>query len=129
MPGIPEGYQTGTPTGYKLKTKEGTMAQVKVHPGICGFPAHITATADEDLQVDVQIHSDCPAIQAMEVDLKGLDAYAEVLSGWGTSTVNKSAAQHCHHAACPVPAGILKAIEVAAQLALPQDVVMQVTKE
>ena len=105
------------------------MALVNVQPGICGFPAQITATADEDLQVNIKIQSGCPAIQAMEADLQGLDAYAEVLSGWGTSTVNKSATQHCHHAACPVPAGILKAIEVAAQLALPKDVVMEIRKE
>jgi len=39
------------------------------------------------------------------------------------------AAKHCKHAACPVPSGIIKAIEVAAGLALPKDASIQVSKE
>jgi hypothetical protein len=31
------------------------------------------------------------------------------------------AAKHCQHASCPVPSGIIKAIEVASGLALPKD--------
>jgi hypothetical protein len=34
----------------------------------------------------------------------------------------------CFHSACPVPAGIIKAIEVASQLALPQDAIIKVSK-
>jgi hypothetical protein len=37
--------------------------------------------------------------------------------------------KHCFHAACPVPVGIIKAIEVEAKLALPKDVLMKIAKE
>lgn len=37
--------------------------------------------------------------------------------------------KHKQHAACPVPAGIIKAIEVAAGLALPKDAKIEVSSE
>jgi hypothetical protein len=36
--------------------------------------------------------------------------------------------EHCLHPSCPVPAGIIKAVEVEAGLALPKDVAIVVTK-
>jgi hypothetical protein len=39
------------------------------------------------------------------------------------------AAKYLTHSACPVPAGILKAVEVAAGLALPKDAAIKVSKE
>jgi hypothetical protein len=35
---------------------------------------------------------------------------------------------HCLHPACPVPAGIIKAVEVEAGMALPKDAAILVTK-
>jgi hypothetical protein len=37
--------------------------------------------------------------------------------------------KYCSHAACPVPVGIIKAIEVEAHLALPADVTIKLSKE
>jgi hypothetical protein len=37
--------------------------------------------------------------------------------------------KHCIHAACPVPVGIIKAVEVEAKLALPREVIIKVSKE
>jgi hypothetical protein len=39
-----------------------------------------------------------------------------------------AAAKHYKHAACPVPSGIVKAIEVACGLALPKDVSFKIEK-
>ena len=36
--------------------------------------------------------------------------------------------KYCTHAACPVPVGIIKAVEVEAKLALPADVSIKLTK-
>jgi len=105
------------------------MAHVKVNPGVCGLMSVIGATADEELQVRVTIQSDCPAIKAMEEKLQTLDAYAEVLGKWGTSTISRTAEHLCSHAACPVPSAILKAVEVAAGLALPRPVTMEITSD
>ena len=37
-------------------------------------------------------------------------------------------AKYCTHAACPVPVGIIKAVEIEAGLALPTDVSIKLTK-
>ncbi|MCC6955902.1 MAG: hypothetical protein IT316_03850 [Anaerolineales bacterium] len=37
-------------------------------------------------------------------------------------------AQYCNHAACPVPVGIIKAVEVESNLALPADVSIKLSK-
>ena len=37
--------------------------------------------------------------------------------------------EHCFHSACPVPVGIIKAVEVAAGLALPADVRMTISDD
>ena len=38
------------------------MATVRIHPGVCGFDAEICATADEDMNVHLEITSACPQI-------------------------------------------------------------------
>ena len=48
--------------------------------------------------------------------------------GEGPKTL-RMAAKHCKHTACPVPSGILKAIEVASGLALPKDASIEVVQE
>jgi hypothetical protein len=42
--------------------------------------------------------------------------------------VYRAAAQTVKHAACPVPSAILKAVEVAAELALPKDVIIKIER-
>ena len=104
------------------------MAQVKINPGICGFHTVVTVTADEDMQVQVAIESGCPAVAAMQAELQGLDGYGEVLGQWGSSTISKVGAARCTHAACPVPSGIIKGVEVACGLALPAPVTFDISK-
>jgi len=104
------------------------MAKVLVNPGVCGFVTTVTVVSADGQTVDVSLASGCEHIMAMEAELKGLDSYAEVLTGFGSSQVFKSAAAHCRHAACPVPTAILKAIEVAAGLALARPVSMEIEK-
>jgi hypothetical protein len=39
------------------------------------------------------------------------------------------AAKHCKHTSCPVPSGIVKAVEVASGMALPKDASIKVMQE
>jgi Family of unknown function (DUF6951) len=77
------------------------LATVEIDAGICGHTTTVTTTAGEGYKVHVLLESTCPHA-----------AYA-----------------HCVHAACPVPSGLIKAIEVQAGLALPKDVSMRIGKE
>jgi hypothetical protein len=62
-------------------------------------------------------------------DLKTVNPIEEIsFRGDGPKTL-RIAAKHCKHTACPVPSGIIKAVEVASGLALPKDASIQVALE
>ena len=61
--------------------------------------------------------------------LTEVDPYKEIsYRGEGPVTL-KLAAEHLVHPACPVPSGIIKAIEVEAGLALPKDASIKPSKD
>lgn len=64
----------------------------------------------------------------MENELKDIDCLEECFSKIGTSWVYKAAEKYCKYVACPVPAAIIKALEVACGLALPKDVEFKIKK-
>ena len=104
------------------------MATVVVTPGICGLPTRMTLTADEDQLVTIKLESACPHIQAMQAELAELEGYTEVVARFSASAVYAAADKHCKHLACPVPAAIIKGMEVACGLALPKDVTIHIEK-
>jgi hypothetical protein len=104
------------------------MARAEICSGICGFTTTVEARKDEAGQIALDIQSDCQAIQRLAADLTQADPYREfTYRGQGPLTF-QLAAQYCSHAACPVPVGIIKAIEIEAGLALPKDVTIKLSK-
>lgn len=104
------------------------MAKVDVFAGICGFHTTILAQANDDM-VQIKMVSECPAINRLGEHLTEVDPFQEITFRRGGPLTLQMGAQHCSHTACPVPVGILKAVEVAAGLALPKDVTIQVSKD
>ncbi len=104
------------------------MATARIEAGICGFTTTVRTRA-EGATIKVEIESDCEHIKKLAAALTEVDPFREItFRGEGPLTY-EMARQHCAHAACPVPTGILKAIEVEAGLALPKDVTITVTKD
>jgi uncharacterized protein YebE (UPF0316 family) len=103
------------------------MARAEIQSGICGFTTVVEAAAD-GRKVNLEIKSDCKAIQKLAEDLKQVDPFQEISFRRSVPQVIEKGMQHCSHAACPVPVGIIKAIEVEAQLALPSDVTIKISK-
>ena len=95
---------------------------VEVAPGACGLLARIECEADDAHNVTVRIQSDCPQVQALAVRLRGIAVLEEMRKPMPETAVYRAAGQSRMHISCPVPAAILKAVEVAAGLALPADV-------
>jgi hypothetical protein len=104
------------------------MAKAEIDAGICGYHATVAARMNDEL-VDLTIHSDCPAIQKLAAELSQVNPYKEISSRRVVPTILQAGLKYCTHAACPVPVGIIKAVEVEAGLALPQDAVIRVSKE
>lgn len=103
------------------------MAKAEITSGICGFTATVE-TRMEGRQCLVSIDSDCDAVQRLGEELKEVNPFQEItFRAEGPQTL-RLGTKHCRHTACPVPVGIIKAIEVEAGLALPADVTITLSR-
>ena len=96
------------------------MTTVVVQSGACGFSVTINAERGKGGLVSVTLETDCEMVRQMQQEVQALDRMA-ALAGFQNNPVYRSAGKHLKHAACPVPAGILKAIEVEAGLNVSKD--------
>jgi hypothetical protein len=103
------------------------MAKAEIFSGICGFSTIVEATMDGK-DCNLQITSECEAIQRLAQELTQVNPYREISTKRAMPQTLELGAKYCTHAACPVPVGIIKAIEVEAKLALPKDVTIKITK-
>ena len=103
------------------------MASAVIRSGICGFTVRASAHCEDGAHVALKIESDCPNYQKVAEQLHEIDAFQELFGDRFAGTIWKVCAQHSPHASCPVPVGLLKLVEVAAGLALPQTVSMEIS--
>jgi hypothetical protein len=105
------------------------MAKAEIFPGNCGFTTTVETTLVDDV-CKVRLVSECKAIQKLAQELTEVNPYQEISFRRGnTPTILQAGAKFCTHAACPVPVGIIKAVEIEAGLALPTDVTIKLSKE
>jgi hypothetical protein len=104
------------------------MAKSEINAGICG---HLTTveTMMEGRTCNLTITSDCEAIKKIADELKEVNPLQEISCRRAIPQALQMGQKHCFHAACPVPVGIIKAVEVAAGLALPKEATIKVSKE
>jgi hypothetical protein len=104
------------------------MASAEIESGICGFCTTVKTTT-EGRAVRVEFETDCGYVEQLAEVLTAVDPYREIsYRGEGPVTL-RLAAEHLVHPACPVPSGIIKAIEVEAGLALPKDASIRPKKD
>jgi hypothetical protein len=104
------------------------MTKAEIHAGICGFTTTVVAKMRDDGMVHLQVESDCKAVMKLAERIQDVDPYREFT--WrrqGPQTL-QLAPECLSHPACPVPSGIIKAVEVEAGLALPKDVTIKISK-
>jgi hypothetical protein len=121
-------------TGYVSQKRSGShnkedviMSKAEIDSGICGFVTTVEASMEGKV-CHLVITSDCKAIQQLAEELTHVNPLQEISSRQATPRVLQMGLKHCIHAACPVPVGIIKAVEVEARLALPKDVVIRLSK-
>ena len=103
------------------------MATAEINSGICGFSATVK-TEKEGSKVRLSIESECQAIQNLAAELTEVDPFQEItFRGSGPRSLAMGA-KHCFQTACPVPVGIIKAVEIEAGLALPKDATIKLSK-
>lgn len=106
-----------------------SIAKATINAGVCGFVTEVTATCEDGQNVSFVVESPCEKIQALGAALPAVDAFAEIGAGFEgqlLSTVRTVVGGCC--ASCVVPAGVFKAMQVAARLALPAAVDIQLER-
>jgi hypothetical protein len=103
------------------------MAKAEIVPGNCGFTTTVEAVMVGKV-CHLTIESQCKAIQRLAQELTEVDPYQEISFRRSTPLILQNGAKYCTHAACPVPVGIIKAVEIAAGLALPTHVTIKLSK-
>ncbi len=105
------------------------MATVTVHAGVCGFTTEINARSEDSQNVEIDFTSDCPNVVKAKNELGSVNAYNEIFKPLSETEVYETLSSHLPHVACPLYSGFLKAIEVAAGLALPKDASIRIEKD
>jgi len=104
------------------------MTTVIVNAGACGYSITITANKNKDNTIVIALDTECAMVKQMLEDIAVLDRFAP-LTGFQNNPVYQSAAKRLKHVACPVPSGILKALEVEAGLNVMKDATITFDKE
>ena len=107
-------------------------AQAMVDGGICGFHSKAVAESEDGQMVRFKITSGCEKVKVLGKAVEALgpvDAYQEIspASESRIMTVVHENLKGCC-AGCAVPIGLFKAMQVAAGLALPKDIAIQIVK-
>jgi hypothetical protein len=104
------------------------MSKAEINSGVCGHVTTVEAKMEGKV-CKLSITSSCKAIQELAKELPEVTPMLEISCKRAMPQTLQMGLKHCYHAACPVPVGIIKAIEVEGKLALPKDVLIKVTKE
>ncbi|MBW2489212.1 MAG: hypothetical protein JRE72_17475 [Deltaproteobacteria bacterium] len=96
-----------------------------VDPGICGFPCVIKARKAGKRMVSLEISgSDCEQIQRLAENLQAF-SLKDIFLPLSRNPVYAAAEKSGCHLSCAIPVAVIKAAEVALDLALPRDVHIQ----
>lgn len=97
---------------------------VSVTPGICGLTCRVIATRKAKRVATIEvIGSECKMVNELAANLLEINV-DDLFKAHTKNLIFKCTEQaHCH-LCCPIPIAIIKATEVALELALPKDVLI-----
>ena len=106
-------------------------ARAKIQGSDCGFRTQVTASTEDGRHVGFVVSTDCEKVTALATGLTEhgpFDAFDEIdpRTEGGLMAVVRQHLQGCC-SGCAVPVGLFKAMQVAAGVALPQDISIAVS--
>ena len=102
--------------------------RLSLDPGQCGYKARVEAEFDPARGVcQVGVFTLCPNLR--EFSSRPVEVRPENESRWETSAIHSLMRQTCPHTACPLPAAIIKAVQVASGAKKPGDVHIRFERE
>lgn len=105
------------------------MTESEIQSGICGHKTLVRVKDQKKYKATCALESSCPNIKKVAgiLDAKTLDMMQELFKK-GESQVLNAFQGILPHVSCPVPAAVLKTLEVGVGLALPGDASITFTK-
>jgi hypothetical protein len=104
------------------------MALAVITSGICGFVTRVESHREGDRCV-LSFETECPNVKRLAEELRSVDPWGEITYRRGRPVTLTLSEKYLQHPACPVPSGIIKAIEVACELALPRAAHIEVSDQ
>ncbi|MBI5640175.1 MAG: hypothetical protein HZA17_07115 [Nitrospirae bacterium] len=104
------------------------MTKLKIQPGACGMQVDVEVEKKDKKTYAVRVTSECAMARKLGDEL-GILTFIDAFKRLSDNPVYKKASVCINHVACPVPSGILKALEVEAGLAVARDVCMIFIKD
>ena len=95
---------------------------VTVDAGVCRFKTVIIATMDDEMNIVYKVKSECPAVREMAKNMRPIGMFDAMAKPLTENVVYSEFANHLEHAACPIPCALVKAAEVASDMALKKEV-------
>lgn len=105
------------------------QAEADIQPGICGFRTLARARTGDGRSVEISLETDCDNVTRFAgvlADQMPLDAFKEIDPKGDNTVLGAGRAGRCC-SDCIVPASVLKAMRVAADLALPKDATVAIS--
>lgn len=97
------------------------MTKVVINPGACGFSVTVEIDKAGGKAFRLSMETECEMVRKLGQEMQEL-SMTDAFKGFLNNPAYQKAATCLRHVACPVPSGILKALEVEAGLNLPRDV-------
>ena len=97
------------------------MTKVIISPGVCGFTTSVEVEMIDKKRLSCKIESECKTVAGLNEILLEINKW-DVLKPRAESELYLKLSGHPLHLSCPVPVGIIKAVEAEAGLALARDV-------
>lgn len=95
----------------------------------CGHITVVTAEGrGENEPICIAIRSDCEAVEKMSGEITVLNRM-DVFLKYGQNPVFRVASKYLKHVTCPVPVGILMALEVEADFNVPRRTMIEFTED
>jgi len=104
------------------------MTKVIINPGACGMQAVVVVEKQDGKTFSLSITSACPMAVKLGEELPEL-TMMDAFKRFQDNPVYKKGGACLKHVACPVPSGVLKALEVEAGLNVPKDVFIAFQKD
>ncbi len=104
------------------------MTKVVIQPGACGMPATVEVKKKGKKTFTLTITSECEMVEKLGKEIPELD-FMDAFKRLLDNPAYTKGAACLKHVSCPVPCGILKALEVEAGLNVPKDCVIHFVKE